>query len=93
MPRFFFHTEDGECFPDDEGVVLATIADAKRVAVQVLCDALKGRPQELWHTGAFRLICQNEDHLTLFHIEMTAILAAAFPLSAYPPGGKTVARA
>lgn len=45
MPRFFFHIEDGDRFPDDEGAVLPDAMAARRVALvgarEIIAEDLK----------------------------------------------------
>ena len=84
MPRYFFHTEDGERLCDPEGTELPDIEAAKVEAVRYLAQRLDNDPDELWRTGNWRIIVQDESALTLFIVDVTAILSAAFPLGAAP---------
>lgn len=77
VSRYFFYTENGECFRDDEGVELAGLDDAKDQALDFLCETLRGCHSKLWQTGDFRVIVKDGQGLTLFVIEMTTVMAAA----------------
>jgi len=55
MPRFFFHTEDGRCFPDESGSELPDLAAAKREALATLGEMLR-RDEAFWQTEHFRLL-------------------------------------
>ena len=87
MPRYFFHTEDGQRLCDQAGTPLPDIEAAKVEAVRHLSRRLETDPGELWETGSWRIIVQDDSGLTLFIIDVSAILAAAFPLGAMPKPG------
>lgn len=84
VPRYYFHTEDGERLCDPDGTQLSGIEAAKKEAVRCLSERLDNDPRELWETGAWRVIVQDEKGLTLFIIDVSTTLSAAFPLSAAP---------
>lgn len=77
MARFFFHTEDGRLFPDDEGTELATLAEARVEAVRVLGDLLRETPDEILATGALRLTVTDAKGLIYFALDLSATDAAA----------------
>jgi hypothetical protein len=77
MSRYYFHLQDGSFVQDDRGVELPTAAEAQDVAVQTLVEALKGNSQALWETENFRVIVTDASRLTLFSIELTAVVAPA----------------
>lgn len=56
MPRYHFHTENGRCFPDQEGSEHADLAAAKRMATTVLGEIVRDNPREFWDTERFALI-------------------------------------
>lgn len=60
MPRYFFHTEDGQCIRDDEGEILADDHAARGVALAVLGEILRYRGDEFWKTGRFAVIATGE---------------------------------
>jgi hypothetical protein len=73
MPRYYFHTEDGRCFPDDEGTELANTVAAKQEAARILGEMLKDNPDMLWDTKDLRLTVENADHLILFIIDTSVV--------------------
>jgi hypothetical protein len=77
MARFFFHTEDGQPIPDDEGTELGTLAEARVEAVRVLGDLLRETPDEVLATGALRLTVTDAAGLIYFALDLSATDAAA----------------
>jgi hypothetical protein len=77
MPRYFFHTEDGQCFPDEIGTELANLAAAQREAVKILGQLIKDDPDLFLQTEAFRVIIQDETGLTLYLIDVTGVRSPA----------------
>lgn len=72
MPRFFFHCEDGDFTPDLDGTNLASVAEAREIAVRVLSERLKGNPALLLTTGAFQVTVTDETNRTVFVVDLTA---------------------
>ena len=77
MPRYFFHNEDGRCYPDDQGVELADIQAARRTALLVLSEMLRDHVDEFWKSEGWRVIATDHTGLVLFTLETTALLAPA----------------
>lgn len=75
MPRYFFHTEDGESFEDTEGTELTDLETAKRQAAGFLAELLRGNSDALWHTGDFSVIVTDADKLVLFRIDVTGTVS------------------
>ena len=73
MPRFVFHTEDGRCFPDENGIELADVETAKVEAVAVLGELLKEDARNFWNTESFRLTVVDENDLTRFILDTSAV--------------------
>ena len=84
MAKYYFHTEDGQCFPDEDGIELSGIEEAKSTAVEVLVEALKGKPEVIWHTGDWRVIVTDEANLIQFQIQVMVVSSPATPPSALP---------
>lgn len=84
MPRYHFHTEDGQRLCDPDGTELPDIKAAMAEAVRHLCRRLGDDPDELWETGGWRVTVQDDAGLTLFLIDVAATMAAAFPRGAAP---------
>jgi hypothetical protein len=55
MVRYYFHTENGRCFPDVEGCDLGDLDAAKHEAVRVLGEILRDS-DEFWETEQLRLL-------------------------------------
>jgi uncharacterized protein DUF6894 len=77
MARYFFHTEDGECFPDVHGSELPDLDAVRRTAVQAFVEMQQALQGRLWGEGGLRMIVNDEAGLTLFVLEMSVINAPA----------------
>lgn len=77
MTRYYFHSEDGSPFPDDEGTDLPTLAGARIEAVRVLADILRESPEEVLRTGALRLTVTDKAGLIFFALDLSATDSAA----------------
>lgn len=74
MPRFHFKV-DGP--PDDLGMDLPNLATAKCEAVRYVGRLLCGRASEFWDTGDFTMTVADEQGLTLFSLQFSAVEAPA----------------
>lgn len=78
MPRYYFHTEDGRSFFDDEGFELRDIAAVRNEALRTAGDLLKGGPRStatLWKGTPWRLWVTdkpNGDGKTFFTLRFSA---------------------
>jgi hypothetical protein len=77
MARYYFHSEDGRHFPDDEGTELPTLAAARIEAVRVLADILREDPDEVLQNGTLRMTVTDEKGLIYFALDLAATDAAA----------------
>lgn len=77
MARYFFHTEDGECFPDQTGTELPDIEAVRQCAVRTLGEVLREMQHEFWETENLKMIVKDEAGLTLFTLDLSAITSAA----------------
>jgi hypothetical protein len=77
MPRFHFHTEDGGTFPDEEGIVLASVADARIQAARMLGEMLKEQPDRFWKDGGLKLTVTDDRGLMLFVLDVATTDAPA----------------
>jgi hypothetical protein len=77
MPRFFFHTEDGELLIDRDGTELAGLDAAKDTAVQIMAESLHGNSRLFWENEGFRVTVTDAQDLTLFSLQVSATFAAA----------------
>jgi len=77
--RFFFHAEDGQSFLDKTGTELAGPQAARVEAVRIVAQLLERSPEEFWKDRTLRVVCADDGGLTLFSIEVLAVMAAASP--------------
>jgi hypothetical protein len=77
MPRFHFHTEDGCVYPDEEGIELATVTEARRQAARMLGEMLKEQPDKFWEDGGLKLTVTDHRGLVLFVLDASATVAPA----------------
>jgi hypothetical protein len=77
MPRFFFHTEDGQCFRDADGTELIDVHAARNQALMILADSLRHDPEEFWRDRSFKLTVTDERGLTLYILDVSAVASAA----------------
>ena len=73
MPRYFFHTEDGEFVRDKEGTELEGENAARVEAVRLAGETLRDRPQELWESRRWRLLVAPANGPALFGIEVQPV--------------------
>jgi hypothetical protein len=74
--KFYFQTQNGVCYPDNEGTELADAGAAKIEAVKVLADFLGERPADLWQEDFLELTVQDERRKTLFVLQVAVVPAA-----------------
>ena len=90
MPRYHFHTEDGECLRDEDGVELADLEAAKREAVKLLGESLSDDACQFWVHEAFRVIVTDADGLTLLTLDVGVTLSPALASLRGPRDGAAV---
>lgn len=67
MPRYFFHVEDG---PDDLGMDLPSLGDAKCQAVRYAADIMCDSAATFWDKAAFTMWVEDDTGLILFSIHV-----------------------
>lgn len=72
MPRYFFHTQNGDCIRDEQGEELKSIEAAREEAVAVLGEILRYRGASFWTTQAFTVIVTDADGETVVSITASA---------------------
>ena len=77
MPRFHFHTEDGGVYPDEDGIELVGMSDARIQSVRMLGEILKEQPDKFWDDGSLTLTVTDDRGLVLFVLDASATLAPA----------------
>jgi hypothetical protein len=85
MARYYFHTEDGRCHPDRDGLELPDLQTVRTEAVCALCEIVKEDPATFWEDGAFRLTVSDESGLMLFMLDLSAVMAPAVRPPGPPP--------
>ena len=72
MPRYFFHTQNGDCIRDDQGEELKNVAAAREEAVAVLGEILRYRGSSFWTTRAFSVIVTDDEGQTVVSVTASA---------------------
>lgn len=65
MPRYHFHTADGHRWSDPEGSDLPDLQAARAEAVRFASEMLRGKAEELWRDGQWRVEVTNEHNALL----------------------------
>jgi hypothetical protein len=73
MPRYFFHTRDGQRHIDDEGWELPDDMSARREAVRYGGSLLADDPDMLLGPKDFRVDVSDEDGALRFAVVMVAV--------------------
>jgi hypothetical protein len=77
MPRYFFHTENGQSALDQEGVVLADNDAARIEAVRVMGETLKDCATDFWAAQCLKLTVTDASGMILFVLDLSAVEAPA----------------
>ncbi len=72
MPRYFFHTQNGDCIRDEQGEELKNMDAAREEAVAVLGEILRYRGASFWTTGAFSVIVTDAEGQTVVSVTAAA---------------------
>jgi hypothetical protein len=80
MTRFHFHTEDGRQHPDREGLELKDAAAARYEAVKAVGQLVNEHPEDFWRDRTFRMTVTNAEGLTLFILDLSAVVSPAMRL-------------
>ena len=64
--RYFFNIAGAVSDPDEEGIELPTISEARIEAVRFASEYLRDRPEAAWLGDEFRVEVTNADSLILF---------------------------
>lgn len=72
MPRFHFHVQDGQYFPDIDGTDLEDVSAARREAVRLAGRLLDDNPGHFWDSGEWRMLVSDEAGVTLFVLTFSA---------------------
>jgi hypothetical protein len=77
MPRFHFNVEDGRHYPDQDGLELAGQAAARDEALRAIGELVAAKPEDFWRDGFFRMTVTDDDGLTLFILDLSAVISPA----------------
>ena len=75
VPRYFFHTQDGRAFHDEEGTPLPNDESARIEAARVMGQLLNEHPSGVWRDEEFRLTVTDEVGVVLFVLDVAALRA------------------
>jgi hypothetical protein len=77
LARYFFHVEHGGSFLDKQGVELPNLHAARVEAVRLLGELLRDEAHRSWDCRAVKLSVTDENHLILFALDLSGIVAPA----------------
>lgn len=72
MPRYFFHTHNGDCIRDELGEDLPDAEAAREEAVTVLGEILRYRGAAFWSTRSFSVIVTDAEGRTVVSVTARA---------------------
>lgn len=72
VPRYFFHTQNGQVVRDRTGTELPDLAAARSEAVRAAGEMLRDSADEFWRTGGWSLSVSDEQGLELFRLDFVA---------------------
>ncbi len=75
--RFFFNLAGTIYDPDNEGFELASISDARTMAVKAAAELIRDRPDIVWAGEEVRVEVTDENQLVLFTVIVFGVDAAA----------------
>lgn len=75
MPRYYFHVQDGEDYPNLQGTVLDGIDDVKAEAVRFAGDLLSHNGAKFWNGEEWSMRVTDAVDQTLFTFKFVAIEA------------------
>ena len=71
MHRYFFQLTEGELMPDLEGTELVDLAAARRMAIDIATERLKGSSEELWKAGYWQVKIKDVNGTVLGAVSVT----------------------
>jgi hypothetical protein len=75
VPRYMFNVFDGMDLPDDEGMLLAGLPQARSMALRLAGDLIRDS-ETFWERNEWRLEVTDETGLVLFTLALFAVHAA-----------------
>lgn len=77
MARYFFHTADGQCYPDDTGIELSDWRAVRAAALKTMADMSNALCEDLFESGALRVTVNDDQGLTLMVLDLMVTMAPA----------------
>jgi hypothetical protein len=68
MVRYFFDISDGHFLRDETGTELPDLGAARRIAVDIIAELLKGRGDQFWKGDEWELHCREAHDTRLFSL-------------------------
>ena len=72
MARYFFHFQDGESLPDEDGVELRDEYDAREQAVVAAGEALRDKGGKYWDLGEWAMHVVDDNGETVCRLRLSA---------------------
>lgn len=72
MPRYFFNTQNGRLFVDEEGTELPDLSAARAAAVRLAGEVLRDEGEAFLCTSAWHLDVADETGSVLFSLDVLA---------------------
>lgn len=73
MARYFFNLAGAVHDPDDEGIELGNLNEARHEAVKFAAEYIRDRPEIVWSGDELRLEVTNSDKLLQFTLIMFGV--------------------
>jgi hypothetical protein len=73
MAQYYFHSEDGHPHEDEQGLELADLTTARREALRMLGDLIRGKPEYVLDTGHFKIVVTDEQRAHLFDVRLSLV--------------------
>ena len=78
MTRYHFHVQDGQAYPDEAGIELATRADVQTHALRTLGELCCEKPTLFWEGETLSVHVADHTDLSLFTLQESIVKAAAW---------------
>jgi hypothetical protein len=88
LQRYYFHSEDGYAFRDEEGTLLPNDEAARIEAARVLGQMVNEQPGAVWCDDQFRITVTDDAGVILYVLDLAAMRspAASTPRPVALPG-------
>jgi hypothetical protein len=72
VPRYFFHLHDGKNIPDNEGIELAGLAEARNQAIVAAGEMIRSDGHTVWNGSEWRMDVTDEPGNSVFTLRFAA---------------------